>query len=203
MSSDEVTVAGPRRYRVSFNCRTDAVGPVIGLLIKEVEQPKMETVGENYKLTLVCFQDQLVTVLGVVVDQADDIVVAKYTPETKMAPAVFRPPQQLARVVTPLQREMAPVKVRPVITRSPAGSNTRARDLRTGKAVLRAFSDGAVLKHGADFAEELVKEGYNSNSWSPIVARLADEGDLVRVGRGAYRLPTAHDQSFSSSKDDE
>lgn len=195
MSDEAAPVAGPRRYRVSFNCRADAVGAVIGLLIREVESPKMETIGEHYKLTLICMHDQLRTVLDLVVDDADCLVIAPHVPEMKMAPAVYKPPQQLAKVVTPLQRDVQ--VIRPRLTRV---KGNKCRHTQSGSALLKAFDDGARVKHAPDFSEALVAAGFNGNSWSPTAARLVEEGDLVRIGRGAYRLPTAHEaQDFSSS----
>lgn len=180
-------VTGPRRYRVSFNCRTDAVGTVIGLLIKEVEQPKMETINDSYKLTLVCMQDQLVTVLGVIIDHADELVVAPFHAEVKMAPAVFRP-QKPVHVPTPLQRE---VTVLPAQRKNSGPSKTK--DTTTGKVVLGVFKDGGRVKHPADFVEALTAAQFSPNSYASIVNRLVVEGDLVRVGHGAYRLPTTQD----------
>lgn len=188
MASEELPpAAGPRRYRVSLNCRVDAVGTVIGLLIREVEQPKMETVGDNFKLTLVCMHDQLLTVIGIVIDHADNLIVAPYIPEARPGTAVFRPPTTLARVVTPLAREVAPAKRR-------MNSNSgRQKDTGTGQALMSAFNDGGRVKHPADFAEAMTKAGYNPSGMSSAINRIVEEGDLVRVGRGAYRLPTTQD----------
>jgi len=180
MNEEIAPAVGPRRYRVSFNCRIDALGTVIGLLIKEVEQPEMKQVGDNYKLTLVCFHDQLITVLGVVIDHADSLVVAPYVPEAKLAPAVYRPPQQLARVVTPLQRELPERKRHRVNSRS-----GKQKDTGTGKALMSAFDDNGRVKHPADFAEAMTKHGYNPSGMSSVINRIISEGDLVRVGHVA------------------
>lgn len=168
---------------------------VIGLLIKEVEQPKMETVGDNYKLALICMHEQLPAVIDMIISSADHIVIAPYVPETKMAPAVFRAPRPV-HVPTAFEKDITylPMKQR----RVRGGANTR--DTATGKTVLAAFNDGSRVKHPADFAEALDKAGYSSNSYSSVVNRLVDEGDLIRVGHGAYRLPAAHD--VTSSRDE-
>ncbi len=182
-------VTGPRRYRVSFNCRTDSVGAVIGLLIREVESPKMETVGEHYKLTLICMHDQLRTVIDMVLDDADNLIIAPHVPEVKMAPATFRAPKPVY-VQTDLQRQVtyAPVK------RTRVKGGAKIKDTAAGKAMLAAFANGGRVKHPPDFTEALIAAGFAGNSYSALVHKLIKEGDLVRVGQGAYRLPTTQDQ---------
>lgn len=189
MAEELAPVTGPRRYRVSFNCRADAVGAVIGLLIKEVESPKMETVGEAYKLTLICMQDQLRAVIDMVLDDADNLIVAPHVPEVKMAPATFRAPKP-GYVQTPLQKEVTYLPAQR--KRIPGGA--KAKNTATGKAVLSVFRDGGRVKHPADFSEALVKAGFSANSYAAMVSALVREGDLVRVGHAAYRLPTVQDQ---------
>lgn len=195
-------VTGPRRYRVSFNCRTDAVGAVIGLLIKEVESPKMETVGEHYKLTLICMHDQLRAVIDMVLDDSDNLIVAPYVPEVKMAPAVFRP-QKPAYVKTALEKEVTYLPAK----RTRVKGGAKCKDTAAGRALLAAFAEGGRVKYPADFSDALVKAGFASNSYSALVHKMTQEGDLVRVGQGAYRLPTtqdylavmeSRDKSFSS-----
>lgn len=192
MSTEELApVAGPRRYRVCFNCRADAVGAVIGLLIKEVESPKMETIGENYKLTLICMHDQLRTVIDMVLDDADQLVIAPFVPEVKMGPATFIAPRNMARVVTPLQRD---VTLLPAQRRRLQGGYARVSDTPVAIALLKAFDDGRRVVHYADLAEALVTAGYSAGSAGKTSSELVEEGTLVRIGRGAYRLPTTQDE---------
>lgn len=193
MSTEELApVAGPRRYRVCFNCRADAVGVVLGLLIKEVESPKMETIGDNYKLTLICMHDQLRAVVDMVLDDADQLVIAPFVPEVKMGPAVYRPPQTMARVVTPLQKE---VTMLPAQRRREHGARAKASDSPMGKIVMAMFKDTSRrVLHAADFGDELGKAGYAGSSTGWVTARMTEEGSLVRIGRGAYRLPTTQDE---------
>lgn len=189
MIDEAAPVVGPRRYRVGLNCRTDAVGTVIGLLIQEVEQPKMEKVGDAFRLTLVCMHDQLLIVLGVVMDHADNLIVAPFVPEVKMAPATFRAPKP-TYVATPLQKE---VTYLPAQRKRPT-TGLKTSETGAGIAILSAFKDGGRVKHPADFQDAMAAAGYSGNGVGSTLARIVSEGDLVRVGRGAYRLPTTQDQ---------
>jgi len=183
--------AGPRRYRMSFNCRMTHVGDIIGCLVKEVESPKMEPNGEDFKVSLVCMQDQLPTVLGLVIDNVEHIVIAPHVPEPpKSAPVMFKP--QVARpVATPLQREVTYLPAQRT-RRSDTSGGVAGTAL--GKIVLRVFSDGRRVAHPADFAEAIGDAGFSPASASAVVFKLVQEGTLVRVGHGAYRLPTVQDQ---------
>ena len=177
-------IVSPRRYSVKMDVPADAVGPLFGLLIKEVEQPKMEPSldGVNHRITLICMMDQVPTIVAIIVKDAVQFFVGPYNPEAKSV-ATYKPPQQLARVVTPLEKD------------------TRKFISATGKAILTAFADGVRVKHPADFVEAIVKAGFSGTSYASVVNRLVSEGDLVRIGHGAYRLPSALERDSFSGED--
>lgn len=183
--NDTPDVAGPRRYLILVDVRSDAVGPLFSLLIKEVEQPKLEA-GEDgaHRMSLVCMQDQLPTITGIICEPALKLWIRPYVPEAKMGPANYRVPQQLAKVVTPLQREIT--VMHPRVTRVAGGA--KAKDTTSGKIMMAIFKDGVRVKHSPDFADALAAAGFKASSAPGVLSRLVAEGDLVRIGQGAYRL---------------
>ena len=193
-------IASPRRYSVKMDVPADAVGPLFGLLIKEVEQPKMEPSldGVNHRITLICMMDQVPTIVAIIVKDAVQFFVGPYNPEAKSV-ATYKPPQQLARVVTPLEKDTRKFIRAKGLPNVPGGAKTR--NTATGKAILTAFADGVRVKHPADFVEAIVKAGFSGTSYASVVNRLVSEGDLVRIGHGAYRLPSALERDSFSGED--
>lgn len=61
------------------------------------------------------------------------------------------------------------------------------RDTRLGRLVLRSMQPKRSY-HLDDIAEVLVNNEYAPNSAGVVLSKLADEGDIVRIDRGRYRL---------------
>ena len=61
------------------------------------------------------------------------------------------------------------------------------RDTRLGRLVLRSMVAKRIY-HLDDVAELLVNNDYAPNSAGVVLSKLAEEGDLVRIDRGRYRL---------------
>lgn len=204
--SDETPITGPRRYLVLVDVGADAVGPLFALLISKVEQPKMEA-GEDgaHRISLVCMQDQLTEVVGVITEPAIKLWIKPYNPEAKLGPAVFVPPKNPARVVTPLQRE---ITVIPPKKRREYGIASKSADSACGRVILSCFKDGKRVASYTDFIEAVVAAGYQAGSVGKYSSEMVHEGSLVRVGRGLYRLPSTADynevqKSFSEDKTSE
>lgn len=190
--SDETPITGPRRYHVLVDVGADAVGPLFALLISEVEQPKMEP-GENgaHRVSLVCMQDQLTKVIGIIADPAIKLWIKPYNPEVKLGPATFIPPKSLRNVVTPLQKE---ITVLPPQKRREYGVINTVAKSPAGSLVMALFKDGRRVLSRPDAVEALCNAGYQGQgSASNVLSSMVLEGSLVRVGRGLYRLPSTTD----------
>lgn len=187
---DAPAIANPRRYAVKVDVGPEAVGPLFSLLIREIEQPKLAPAENgNHRISLVCMLDQLPTIVGIIVEHAVQLYVGPYIDETKVRPATFVAPRPV-HVQTPLQADNVrrfPMK------RSKNSTGSKVKDSPGGRAMLSAFADGKIIKHPADFTDALAAAGFAVGSWSALSNKLTEEGSLVRIGRGAYRLPTLAD----------
>lgn len=153
---------------------------MIGLLVKQVEQPKMDTVEDKFKINLICLHDQLRMIVDMIVDYADQLVIKPFIPEVRTISAQFIPPKQ-------------PYIVKPtdVITKVPM-SRRRGDDLRAeggalGRIIMSLFTDYSKVVHTPDIADLVVERGYKSTSTHAMLSKLVAENSLVRLGQGAYR----------------
>lgn len=197
--------AGPRRYKVVFDCRAEQAGTLIALLIREVEQPKLDqTDHETYRITIICMMTQLPTIIGTIADQVVRLYVSPFVPEVKGPVPVYEARRPNSNF-TPSSK----ITVLPPQRKRQNGVKVKFRDSGMGRCILRAFESGPSIKHRPDFEAVLNEDGYAMTGLGAAMTRLIAEGDLVRVGWGAYRMPTTQDalarmqgSTDNSSKDE-
>jgi hypothetical protein len=63
-----------------------------------------------------------------------------------------------------------------------------ARTWRSGKILLEAMRKGRQTWYWEDITKVLEENGYVASSSGMLLGRLVEEGDLVRIERGRYRL---------------
>lgn len=183
----EEQVAGPRRYKVSFECNGSVVGTLISVLVKEVESPKMEPCGDDtYKIALLCMQDQLPTIYATVVGDVSNIVSSPFVPETKTVSTFRIPGPKVQPVYVPQGRvTIIPPKVRRV-----PGQRIKPSQTAAGLLVMTLFDNKSVI-HNPDVIDLFEQHQRAGSGVGKILADLTREGILVRAGWGAYRRPTA------------
>ncbi len=182
-------IAGPRRYSVKFEVPSATVGDILGLLIKEVEGAKVEPTNDplRFKMSFVAFMSQLSTLLGLVSEHAEQLVVAPYQPQVSAAMIPFTPRPRSVVVPTGMP-----------ITHLPSRGNTKGRKFdsqsRTATAILGVLKEKPIA-HNPDFADAFEAAGLSRSSVGNIVRTLLRRGLIVRCGYAAYRLPTEQEKA--------
>lgn len=182
----DTPTAEPRRYSVKFEVPSATAGDLLGLLIKEVEGPKVEPTNDpaRFKMSFVAFMSQLGTILGLVSEHAEQLVIAPYHPQTSAALIPFTPRPKPVEIPTGT-----------VITRVSSRKRGRQFDLqsRTARAVLGVLQQKPVA-HPPDFADAFEAAGLARNSIGKVLSNLISYGLIVRCGYAAYRLPTEQEK---------
>jgi hypothetical protein len=180
-----VSETGPRRYMLKVDVEADAVAPILGLLMKEVEQPRLEpTENGLHRISLICFHDQTPTLLGLIVDRATRFYLGPYVPQAKVAPAVFVAPGP--KYTPPQQKTFTRVK-----------GGAKVENYASSRIILSLFKDGRRTINNADAIEVLAANGYKASSGPALLSKLTLEKILVRCGQGVYRLPTSSEQTLA------
>lgn len=191
----EVTAVGPRRYKVHFDCSDTDVASIIGLLVKDVESSKMDPAGPGlFKVSMICMFDQIPMITDLVVknvSSADNLVVVKH--EVVVAASVHRfAPSKQELNVTALGAQAFPVHRLPTKLKRVKGG-AKPSDSNAGRLVMGLFKTKSVV-HYPDVADALEGVGLSASGAGNILARLTQEGVLVRCGHGAYRRPTSAEE---------
>lgn len=128
---------------------------------------------KQYQISFVCGENDMPTLVGLLSKEVRRLSVTQVE-----APLQYASPTAKIPPVT---------KLREKTHRVPGGG--KAAQSKPGRLILGVFTQTAIA-HGPDFADALKNGGYAHSGWGATINRLMREGDVVRVGRGAYRLPT-------------
>lgn len=180
-----------RRYRVTFECAKAKVGDLWGLLSGDVDGLNAAPGADGQsRMTFTCVQDQLTAVIGIVADPA---VVASHI--------VVRPEEAAADPARPFARPAVDSRTLDTshvpITRLPpshprirrTGSRMYTRDSRAGKLIMEIAERKAIF-HNPDVQDAFDLHDLSHNGIGTTLSRMVGEGSLMRMHRGAYRLPT-------------
>lgn len=188
------TTTGPRRYRVNFDCSDTDVASIIGLLVRDVEMPKMEPAGTGmFKMSMICMFDQIPMITDLVVKNvksADNLVVARYVEVTPIAMQRYAHKPELN--TTALGAQAVPINRYPM-KQSRIKGGAKASETNTGRAIMALFKTKSII-HNPDAIDALENAGLAGAGVGNALSRLTQEGALVRCGYGAYRRPTATEE---------
>lgn len=180
--------AGPRKYRVQFECGTDIIGDVIGSLVKDVQALHSEPAIEGtYRVAFACMFDQLPAIIPLIcgVSSVDRLIVRPDVPEQAARPFARPPTDDRSLKTDHLLVKVIP----PSHPRLRTGARRYTSDSPSGKLCLGVLSNRAIA-HYPDFADAFEASGRNGAGVGSTLSRLVAEGTIIRHGRGAYRLPT-------------
>lgn len=180
-----------RKYKISFACPVSVLGTIMDAFLSESVTPTAVPAAEagRYKITATVWQETLPKLMGMISQDAEQLVVAPVQdvhPETRaLLPKSAGP--QLVYDEAQVQRIPAMVKPRA------AGKKALRRDSPAGVAMIKAFERKSIV-HFGDFVDALTAAGYSRTSAGGQLNELVNEGSVVRIGHGAYRLPTEQEK---------
>jgi len=182
-------VAGPRRYRIQFEVGADRVGDLIGLLVKDVTALNTQpATADAHRISFACLYDQLGTIIPLVTSaNVDRLIVRPDDEESK-------PFARGAADNRPL--EVGHVQVRrfaPTHPKLKAGGHILEEANPYRKIIKQMLAGDRTVAHFTDIADAFAAAGLSAANASNVLNRMTQQGMLVRIHRGAYRLPTTEE----------
>lgn len=184
---------GPRKYRVTFECRSD-IGALVDVLAPNVEGLNLAPAHTGgFKITFVCPLDQLTGVVGVVtgVPTVEHLIIRPEVVDQSQRP-FDRPPIDSRPAIAP--------KYTPYTGPQPVAKKKResGRENRFRKVITELVEAKRVI-HYTGVLDALVESGIEpataSGFASQVLSRMVAEGALIRPSRGAYRFPTEEERA--------
>lgn len=180
-----------RKYKLSFSCPVSVLGTIMDAFLSESVTPTAVPATEagRYKITATIWQESLPKIMGMIAQDAEQMVVApvqELHPETRDLLPKSAGPQL---VYDESQVRRIPAMVKPRAT----GKKAKRRDSPAGQAMLKCFERKAIA-HFGDFVDALQAAGYSRQSAGGQLGELVNEGSVIRIGHGAYRLPNEQEK---------
>lgn len=176
-----------RKYKLSFSCAASILPLVMEGLISEGLTPSINPSEEGkFKVVATLWQETLPKVMGFLCKDADQITLAPDQVLCAEARALQPKHGGPKLIYDESQVQRIPPQVLPR-----KSSGKLVADSPSGHVMLSVFEGRqGLIKHAPDFDDALVKAGFAQHSCGSVLSRMVNEGSIVRISRGAYRLPT-------------